>query len=390
MDDQTDTVSQEEYDIGVIGAGPVGLLAAIALAETGAKVAIWDPKKAQAVVHSAPVTLRLSSKRLLEKLGVWARMKTRPVAVQALHIAHSQFFGSVHFSHQEYGEEALAYVVDSRQLIEALYETSLAQPITHYQDSTVTRITSTQKGYHCEYHQAQQAGKAQIKRVVVCDGAQSMLSEQLGVEKVCVSGSFSSQVYKVVADVWPQGEAWQLFDTHGVVGLIPGVEANTGTLVVTNATEEELVLDPILARLQSRIGGIQACEKAGQYTSVLQMRKTPLTQGVVVLGNARLSMPPLGAQALNMAVSEVEDLIRLHTRVAWHEAPIEEWQACWAADNDKRAESRLQLMQRVWAYHGTKKGCQQLLNRVGWSWLGLDAAMQANILAEGQGQRWSQ
>ncbi len=388
MDDQTNTVSQVEYDIGIIGAGPVGLLAAIALAQTGARVAIWDPKKAQAVVHSAPITLRLSSKRLLEKLGVWTRMKTRPVAVQALHIAHSQFFGSVHFSQQEYGEEALAYVVDSRQLAEALYETSQAQPITHYQDSTVTRIIGTQTGYRCEYHQAKQLGKAQIKRVVVCDGAQSMLSEQLSVEKACISGSFSSHVYKVVANVWPRGEAWQLFDTHSVVGLIPGVEANTGTLVVTNTIEEELVLAPVLARLQSRIGGIQAYEKTGQYPSLLQMRKTPLTQGVVVLGNARLSMPPLGAQALNMAVSEIEALIRLHARTAWHEAPIEDWQACWAAESDKRAESRLRLMGRVWAFHGAQEGCQQLLKCIGWSWLGLDAAMQANILAEGQGQRW--
>lgn len=390
MGNRTNTVNQEEYDIGIVGAGPVGLLAAIALAQTGAKVAIWDPKKAQAFAHSAPITLRRSSKRLLEKLGVWGRMKTRPVAVHALHIAHSEFFGSVHFSHQEYGGETLAYVVDSRQLAEALYETCQAQTITHYQDSTVTRIIGTQTGYCFEYHQARQPGNAQIKRVVVCDGAQSMLSEQLSVEKVCVSGSFRSHVYKVVADVWPRGEAWQLFDSHGVIGLIPGLEANTGTVVVTNTSEEETTLAPFLDQLQSRIGGILACEKAGQYSSLLQMRKTPLTQGVVVLGNARLSMPPLGAQALNMAVSEVEDLIRLHTRVAWHESPIEEWQACWAANNDKRTESRLQLMRRVWAYHKTQEGCQQLLNRVGWSWLGLDAAMQANILAEGQGQRWAQ
>jgi 2-polyprenyl-6-methoxyphenol hydroxylase-like FAD-dependent oxidoreductase len=388
--DRTNTVGQEEYDIGIVGAGPVGLLAGIALAQTGAKVAMWDPKKALAVAHSAPITLRLSSKRLLEKLGVWARIKTKPVAVRALHIAHTQYFGSVHFSDQEYGGEALAYVVDSRQLAEALYETSQTQPIAHYEDSIVARMICTQRGYRCEYHQSGLLGKARVKRVVVCDGAQSMLSEQLGVEKVCVSGSFSSHVYKVVADVWPQGEAWQLFDSHGVVGLIPGLEANTGTLVVTSATEEELILAPVLARLQSRIGAIKACEKAGQYASLLQMRKTPPTHGIVVLGNARLSMPPLGAQALNIAVSEIDALIRLHARTAWHEAPIEDWQACWAAESDKHATSRLQLMQRVWEFHGAQEGCQQLLSRVGWSWLGLDAAMQATILAEGQGQRWTQ
>lgn len=381
-------MGQEEYEIGIVGAGPVGLLAAIALAQTGTKIAIWDPKKAQATPHSAPITLRLSSKRLLEKLGVWARIKTIPVAVRALHIAHGQYFGSVHFAHQEYGGEALAYVVDSRQLAEALYETSKAQDLVHYEDSTVARIIRTPQGYSCEYQQAGQPGKARVKRVVVCDGAKSLLSEQLGVEKICMPESFRSQVYQVEADAWPRGEAWQLFDSSGILGLIPGKDHNAGTLVVTNTLEKELALAPISAQLQSRVGAIQACEKAGQYVSLLQMRKTPLTQGVVVLGNARLSMPPLGAQAFNMAVSEIEALIRLHTRMAWHKASIEDWQACWAAESDKRVESRLQLMRRVWAYHGAQEGCQQLLHRIGWSWLGLDAAMQANILAEGQGQRW--
>ena len=388
MDDKPSTTHNAQYDIGVVGAGPGGMLAAIALAQTGAEVGIWDPRKSSHTTHTAPITLRPSSKTLLETLGVWDRLGNSPRRIRSLRIGHSDHFGSIRFNSQDLGVDGLAYVVNTDQLADALQKELQARAVTWHQNSIVHRVSQNSQGFHGQYQQAGHEAEMQVKRLVICDGVDSKIAESLQIEKQVSCRSFTSYIFDIQCDTWARDEAWQIFAREGVIGMIPGKNSNAGTIVVTTDGEEEVAEEAIIERLRSRVGAVQKMQFLGKQASKLQFRKTPPKKGAIILGNARLSMPPLGAQSFNTTVSEVAALMTQQARVPWQGLSGEAWQKWWVINRDKQAEDRFKLMQSLWDYQGEKDTYHSFLSRWGWAWLGLDATMQEQVFSEGQGERW--
>ena len=77
-------------DFGVIGGGLVGRIAALALANTQAEVAVWDKANQVAVpLADQPLTLRATNIAFLEKLGIWKHCQAHANPINQLHISSS-------------------------------------------------------------------------------------------------------------------------------------------------------------------------------------------------------------------------------------------------------------------------------------------------------------
>src|SRR3954466_3432854 len=112
------------YDTAVIGGGPAGLTAAIALAATGARTALLARRVPYA--DNRTTALLGASTDLLERLDVWRRCQDAAAALRVMRLVDDTGrlirAPEVRCSSEEIGLEQFGYNIDNRSLLTALEE----------------------------------------------------------------------------------------------------------------------------------------------------------------------------------------------------------------------------------------------------------------------------
>src|SRR5258708_39434732 len=111
-------------DVTVIGGGPAGLVAAIALAQSGAKIALIARRAPYA--DNRTTALLGGSVEFLEQLEVWPRCKDKAAALRTMRLVDDTGrlirAPEVRFSCDEIGLDVFGYNIDNRALMAALEE----------------------------------------------------------------------------------------------------------------------------------------------------------------------------------------------------------------------------------------------------------------------------
>src|SRR3954468_10920641 len=118
------------FDAAVIGGGPAGLSAAIALAQAGARTALVARHLPYA--DNRTTALLGASVDLLESLDVWPRCKDKAAALEIMRLVDDtgRLFRApeVRFSCREIALDAFGYNTDNRSLMLALEERAAELP----------------------------------------------------------------------------------------------------------------------------------------------------------------------------------------------------------------------------------------------------------------------
>src|SRR5680860_1041240 len=116
------------FDVAVVGAGPAGLAAALALTHVGAEVALIGPpppKTATARPETRTAALLTSSVDFLKRLQVWTPLVAHAAPLKVVRIvdASRSLLRSpdIAFDARELGLEAFGYNIANTSLNEALY-----------------------------------------------------------------------------------------------------------------------------------------------------------------------------------------------------------------------------------------------------------------------------
>jgi 2-octaprenyl-6-methoxyphenol hydroxylase len=125
------------YDTVVIGGGPAGLTAAIALAATGARTALLARRTPYA--DNRTTALLGASADLLERLDVWPRCRDKAAALHTMRLVDDTGrlirAPEVRFASEEIGLEQFGFNIDNRSLIAALEERAAELPnLTRHDD----------------------------------------------------------------------------------------------------------------------------------------------------------------------------------------------------------------------------------------------------------------
>jgi len=309
-------VERISADVAVIGAGPAGLAAAVALAAAGASVALVGT----AASDNRTTALLAASVTALDTLGVWQRCrgKAAPLKVMRIVDATRRLWRApeVQFSCEEIGLEAFGWNVENADLVAALTETVRTTPAITWttEDARAINVgadavTVTTAG-----------GKIAVAQLLVgADGRHLFTRTAAGIETDGWSYPQVAMAFNL-RHTRPHGDTSTEFHTeHGPFTLVPLPGQRSGLVWVTEPDEARRVraLDDaalgaeIEQRSHSILGKITVEPGRGSFPLAIETARQFAVARVALIGEAAHALPPIGAQGFNLSVRDIATLAEL-------------------------------------------------------------------------------
>ena len=114
--------------VHVLGAGPTGSLSALALANRGYRIVLHDPQSAHSLQsRSRAYAITHSSRRLLERLGLWSSLKPSLTGFESLELRDVASSGRVRFTRNDLDpinsdQGTIGWILDHRPLMHLLLQ----------------------------------------------------------------------------------------------------------------------------------------------------------------------------------------------------------------------------------------------------------------------------
>ncbi len=312
-------VEEDRTGIAVVGAGPAGLAAALALAHVGADVTLIGPAPKPETpqgLDTRTAALLTSSIDMLRALGVFEAIRPYAAPLKAIRIIDASESliraPDVEFEASELGLEAFGYNVANSALVEILYSRAAASLA--LQPSPVNRIAI--EADHAVLH-LRDGTELAARLIVGADGRHSVCREAAGIG---VSERVTSQA--AIASSFAHGEphrgvSFELHRAHGSVTTVPLTEAHASSLVWVGEIDE---IDALMAldaagfthALQTRLDGLLG--RIGETGARTRLAVSPLTaesltgRRTALVGEAAHVLPPIGAQGLNLGLRDAASL----------------------------------------------------------------------------------
>jgi 2-octaprenyl-6-methoxyphenol hydroxylase len=295
----------------VIGGGPAGLVAALALAHFGVPTVLVAPRPGG--TDNRTTALMVPSVKALEALGVWPSCRHHAAPLRAMRIVDDTGrlwrAPEVQFEAAEIGLEAFAWNIDNAHLVAALWHRVAATPSLTHLPATAKSLSIAQSGVTA----ALADGTTLDSRIVVgADGRNSICRSAAGI-------ALESRSYPQTALTFALAHAREHHDistefhtAHGPFTLVPlpGLRSSLVCVVADDEAERLCALAPsaldaeIERRSHSILGKMRVEPGYGVFPVSIATANRCAANRVALVGEAAHLFPPIGAQGLNLGVRD--------------------------------------------------------------------------------------
>jgi 2-octaprenyl-6-methoxyphenol hydroxylase len=304
-------------EVAVIGGGPAGMTAAIALAQAGVPTALVARPP---VADSRTTALLMSSVRALETLGIWARCASEAAPLKVMRIVDDTGrlirAPELRFEAAEIGLAAFGYNIENRHLLAALSSHGGAvRNLVCYEDEA-QGIDLSENGVTIRL----KTGATIAARLAVgADGRQSICRGAAGIETDRARYPQMALTFNL-AHSRPHADTSTEFHTrNGPFTLVPLPGQRSSLVFVTDPEEAARVSalpDAELAgeierRSHSILGKVTLESDRGVFPLAIETARRFGDRRVVLIGEAAHVMPPIGAQGLNLGLRDAATVAEL-------------------------------------------------------------------------------
>ena len=336
-------MSNNSYDVVVVGAGLVGAALALLLANRAAyKIALLERAEPLAdapnTANQRVVALGKVAQDVLNEVGVLAALGDAHChPYQRMLVWDESSHGELDFNSSEVFATALddpplGYIVDSLYCNQLLQQAvrQHSQIDCHF-GCSLKRIdfandVSNAKSHATLYFDHAEPLTTQL--VVAADGARSWVRQQAGIFANHHSYQQLAIVAKVSSSQSHQDTAWQRFLTTGPIAILPLADnqssivwsADTELAEQLMALDEQAFSQQLSAALDGRLGDFDLCSPRLAVPLNSQRAQRYFKRHVVLVGDAAHSIHPLAGQGANLGFKDIAKLVDMLSDTPPHPA----------------------------------------------------------------------
>ena len=303
------------FDTVVVGGGPAGLTAAIALADAGAKTALLARRAPYA--DNRTTALLGASVDLLDRLDVWRRCEDSAAPLKVMRLVDDTGrlirAPEVRFVSEEIGLEQFGFNIDNRTLVAALEARAAELAALTRLDDEAQTVTPDDGSVAI----VTRAGKSLDARLVAgADGRQSMCREAAGIEVRRRELGQAALTFNVSHSRPHRNVSTEFHTPQGPCVFVPLPGDRCSVVWVTSPSEAERLmaltdqdLSEAIERQSHSILGRTTVEPGRHKFPLAIERPAQIAESrIALVGESAHVVPPIGAQGLNMGLRDAADL----------------------------------------------------------------------------------
>ena len=301
--------------VAIVGAGPVGAVAALALAARGVRAQVFDARgPAAGKPDRRAMALSWGTRLALERLGVWARI-ARPDPITRVSVSERGAFGSIEFTCEDLDTPALGFVVDYGDLALACSHALEAAGISIEWKTSVASVEPAADAVELVLAPEGGAGcRVGARCVVLADGAEG-IDGGAAPSRIARAYRQVALVGDVGCERFTPGRAFERFAGSGPLALLP----RAGYFACVWIVEPEVAQDLLEAGLVALARALE--QAAGPGFGAMRWLTAPVRvplalrragraadPRVVPIGNASQMLHPVAGQGFNLGVRDAMGL----------------------------------------------------------------------------------
>ncbi|SCY19652.1 2-octaprenyl-3-methyl-6-methoxy-1,4-benzoquinol hydroxylase [Nitrosospira sp. Nl5] len=310
-----------EFDVVIIGGGLVGASLALALKDSGLKIALVESRPPSPLPRNNSWDSRIyaispGSASFLQNFGVWQVLdEARLTPVYKMAVFGDDSAARLDFSAYDIGLTELAFIVENRQLQAAVWNALKRQKkkIKIFCPAECASITWN------ESHAELRLGDGSVLRaalIVGADGLNSWVRAQAEIKVMRRSYQELGVVANFDAEHHHRNVAHQWFRRDGVLALLPLPDTLVSMVWSTNEQHARTLLDLPETELCHRVAKA-SCHTLGKLRLVTQPAAFPLNfvhvnklvqPRLALIGDAAHGIHPLAGQGVNLGLRDAREL----------------------------------------------------------------------------------
>lgn len=301
------------FDVTIVGAGPVGLSFARALSDTSLNIAIIDRQTRKSLANppedGREIALTHLSKKILTSFGIWQEIDQNEISlIKEAKVINGASPYSLHFNHQDTSENTLGHLIPNRLVRAAAYKVAK-------KSKAIKIITGVGvDSFNIDANKAEI--KLSNKEIIHCslmiaaDGRLSGSRRSMGIPSEVKDFGKTVIVCKMEHEKPHSNIAYECFHYGRTLAVLPMV-GNYSSIVITISSDQADAImkmkdqtfnEDIQTRFNSRLGGMMIVGKKYSYPLYASHASHFHANRFALIGDASVGMHPVTAHGFNLGL----------------------------------------------------------------------------------------
>lgn len=303
------------HDVAVVGGGPAGLTAAIALAQSGANTALVARRSPYA--DNRTTALLGGSIDFLQRLEVWPACKDKAAELRIMRLVDDTrrliHAPEVRFSCDEIGLDVFGYNIENCVLVSALEQRAAAlSNLTRFDDDAA----AVKPGEDAVSIELAGGTSLSARLVAGADGRHSLCREAAGITVRHRDLHQAALTFNVSHSRPHHNISTEFHTPQGPCVFVPLPGERSSVVWVSEPKEIERLMalsdeelsNAAEARSHSILGKLRLEAGRNRFPLVIEQPASFAKARVALVGESAHVVPPIGAQGLNMGLRDAADI----------------------------------------------------------------------------------